>query len=200
MTGECNLIFGPMFSCKTTELLRRLTRTVDAGFSGKILYINHSLDERTDVKNLSTDLTEFCVSTHNSLINRLPKNLDCIKTNNLSSINIEKYSIIGVDEGHFFNDIIIVRDWVLKYNKIVHVVSLSGDFNLNIFGKVYELIPIAKSVLLLNSICNKCLKNNITTDAITSHKLEKSDKIIDIGGKNSYIPLCLDCYNKFNNN
>ena len=192
MSGECNLIFGPMFSCKTTELLRRLTRPVDAGFTGKILYINHSLDERSDTKNLCN------VSTHNSLISSLPKNLTCIKTNNLSNLNIQEYSIIGIDEGHFFDDINVVKDWVMRYNKIVHVVSLSGDFNLNIFGKVYELIPISNSLLLLNSICNECLKDNIIVNAMTSHKIEKSDELINIGGKTLYVPLCLKCYKKLN--
>lgn len=188
--GECHLIFGPMFSSKTSELLRRLTRPIDAGLNKKVLYINHSKDCRTDVINFNN------ITTHNSLISKIPEAITSIKVDKLSNVDITDYEIIGIDEGHFFNDIIIVKDWVLKYNKIVHVVSLSGDFNLNNFGEVYKLIPISK-VTILTAICSECLKNNIIEDAITSYKKIK-DENIQIGGKDLYTPLCLKCYCKVN--
>ena len=70
--GFLDIIIGPMFSGKTNYLLKEIT--VFSIMGAKVLYINHSLDNRSD----------SIFSTHNPLINdKEIKVFDSIKTNNL---------------------------------------------------------------------------------------------------------------------
>ena len=92
LTG-LDIIIGPMFSGKTTELLRRLS--IYKHLNLRVLCINHSFDVRNDQG----------ISTHSNYID--PKrltNYDNIKTSNLLNIidNANEYDIIGIDEAQFF--------------------------------------------------------------------------------------------------
>lgn len=94
-----DLIIGPMFSGKTTELIRRLTKFASVG--KKCLYINSSIDTR--------EKNNF--STHNPTITRL-NNIESIKIkefNNNFIKDISHYDIIGIDESQLFTS-------NLKYN------------------------------------------------------------------------------------
>ena len=80
-----------MFSGKSTELIRRLSRYEAVGIS--TLLINSSFDTRTDDG----------VKTHNNIIKNAKK------TRNLMSIvNTDEYitnNVIGIDEAQFFPDL-----------------------------------------------------------------------------------------------
>ena len=188
--GSCEIIYGPMFSGKTTKLLTDLTRYADVGIN--CLYINHTLDDRS--KN------NF--STHNSIFTDISKKLNNIKVSELKNLNIENYDVIGIDEGQFFIDINdIVRKWVLYLNKTVIISSLDGDFEMNLFGEVYKLIPISYTISKQNAICTNCMekfgKHNF---AHFSAKLNNNSTVsqIEIGGREKYTSLCLECYKKHN--
>ena len=92
ISPSLNLIIGPMYAGKTTELLRRLNIYQEFGF--KTLYVSSSLDSRSNLP----------FSTHNPLLKSIGK-IDSIKVKNLFDVNFEQYNVIGIDEGQFFSDL-----------------------------------------------------------------------------------------------
>jgi len=121
VVGSCKIIFGPMFSGKSTKLRQEITTLADVGL--KTLYINHSIDNR------KTEAYDQIITTHHSGFKGLSDKIDVIKINALSRIDVSMYDAIAIDEGQFFDDIDeVVREWVLKDAKIVIIASLDGDF------------------------------------------------------------------------
>ena len=185
-----DLIVGPMFSGKTTELIRRLTKFSSIG--KKCLYINSSLDIREN-KNFSS---------HNPTINEIDKKIYTIKTKfiNTEFINkiCKKYDIIGIDESQLFDNNLktSVINLVDKFNKHVIISGLNGDFLRNKFGSLIDLIPYCDNITKLSAYCYYCSQKGIVKDAHFSKRKDKSiTNVIDISYK-SYIPTCRICYNK----
>ena len=58
-------------------------------------------------------------------------------------------------------------------------------------GDVRKLMAIAEDVQKVHAICVKC--GNL---AHHSHRLVKSKDLVVLGEKDSYEPLCRDCFNK----
>lgn len=191
--GTLNIRVGSMYSGKSTWLNFELTEFADKGFS--VLKIIHSSDNRTDVAS-----NDNSGSTHNSTFKSLSPKIDVIKTETLSNIDIDKYHIIGIDEGQFFNDLYdSVYNWVENKNKHVRVVGLDGDFAKRKFGQILDLIPICNEIIKLPATCATCLEQlkqcnfhgNIMS--ITGHytkKLSSSTSQVEIGGSDLYIPVC----------
>ena len=179
------IIIGPMMSGKTSELIRRLRIESKIGF--KVLYINHSVDNRSDIE----------VSTHDSYLDLT--GINTIKCNNLENIFniIEDYDIIGIDESQFFNNLVqCALHIVEKLKKHIIITGLSGDFKREKIGNTLDLIPYTDKLTLLKAYCLECSKNKRRKEASFSHKRERieNEDNIDIGGIEKYIPVCRDCY------
>jgi thymidine kinase len=179
--SSIDIITGPMFSGKTTELVRRLTIFVEAGMS--VLYINSTLDTRQFIshnKNISS-LSMACATTD------LLKNIiDIAKT----------YDVIGIDEAQFFDDLPEISiELAEKYSRKVIIAGLNSDFSREKFGKICDLIPICDNISKLYPFCNICAKKKILTPALFSKRTSDSRDKISIGAGDSYIPVCRICYN-----
>lgn len=157
---QLDLIGGPMFSGKTTELLRRLFNEAEIGMN--VLYINHSDDTRSD--------NHF--STHNPLYKKKlaeKSNISFISAEKLSNVNVDEYDIIGIDEAQFFTDLYnVVKNMVECQDKHVIAAGLNGDFRRQKFGQLLDLEPLADSYTKLQSLCKLCAglypkKTNICT-------------------------------------
>ncbi len=173
--GQIQVIFGPMFSGKTTELIRRLRRYQLA--KQRCLIINYAKDIR-----YGSDQ----ISTHDGQV--LPA-LSCI---NLSTTQLEeavKYDIIGIDEGQFFPDIVTFCDTLANQGKIVIVAALDGTFQKEGFGNILNLVPLAESVIKLNAICVNCTK-----EAAFTKRKGLETKIEMIGGTEQYEAVCRKCF------
>ena len=120
------LILGPMYAGKTTELLKRR--------SGKTLIINHSLDTRTGDS----------VKTHDGVESAA---LKCSVLPDAAG-----YDTVLIDEGQFFASLKGVES--LAPNVVV--AGLSGDFMRRPFGQILNLIPKASKVTFLNAECSGC--------------------------------------------
>ena len=183
----------------TTEILRKLS-TISR--TKKCLYINHESDTRSD--------SDF--STHNPLFRSEIPNIDMKRVPLLSCSSIltilDKYSIVAVDEAQFFPDLIeSVRIFVEEYGKYVIVAGLSGDINRKPFGQILNLIPLADSIQMLASFCENCARDDRTTPAPFTVLRKRSDltsttvanknsdgNVVQIGGAESYEPVCRECY------
>lgn len=176
-----NIIMGPMYSGKTTEVIRRLI--IYHEIKKKVLYINTILDNRA---------TEP-FSTHNETIGKVP--FDAVKIKTLAEQDVSKYDVIAIDEAQFFPDLkSAVLNWVDILGKIVIVAGLSGDFLRRPFGQIIDLVPYCDTITKLTPFCAECMKKNAMKAAHFTKRIVESETEILIGGKEAYIPVCRQCY------
>lgn len=180
---------GPMFGCKTTELLRLLFSEAAVGLN--VLYINHERDTRSAGP----------FSTHNPLYREqlaTTSNISFISVKTLSSLagGINGYDAIGIDEAQFFSDINLVAHWVDDLNKKVFVAGLDGDFRREKFGGVLDLIPKANRVDKLTAYCKLCAAKTprVVKLAYFTKRIVSSSDVVLVGGADSYAPVCRRCY------
>lgn len=180
MPSKLELIIGPMFSGKSTEIIRqiRLLRKIDK----KVLVIKPIIDCRYN---------EDKITSHNY------DTIDCHVLKHLYEIKdteIKNYDAVIIDEGQFFPDLVpTVVKWVDNYSIHIIVAGLDGDFQRQPLGTVLNLIPYADKCYKLTSLCNICKDG---TKAPFSYRLVKSiDKIL-VGGAETYIPVCRKHYNE----
>jgi thymidine kinase len=197
--GSLTVIFGPMFSGKTTRLIQELTRFVDVtkeSHSTKCLLINHTFDNRNP---------NIGVSSHGSSFKGVSDLIDITQNQELLNIDYKNYDVIGIDEGQFFNDLEVVYTWV-NQGKNVIVSGLISDSFMKPFGKICTLIPFTDNVIQCHAICSECLNFHgkvITPDSLAAmkaaftYRLENSSSQISIGASDKYIPVCRHHYNSF---
>ncbi len=90
-TGSIELILGPMFSGKSTELQRRLRRHMIA--KRKCVAVKYRHDTRSAANEIAThDL-------------RLTEAVPCERIAEIAPM-LGEYSVIGIDEGQFFPDVL----------------------------------------------------------------------------------------------
>lgn len=177
MDGTIELIIGPMFSGKSSELLRRLRRHYFG--NKKCIVIKYDEDTR---------YSENSVTTHD---NQSIKAISCNKLNDLieNEFIFDNFDVIGIDEGQFFTDIIDFSDTMANKGKVIIIAALDSTFERTPFNNICSLIPKAEVVLKLNSICTNCGKN-----ASFSRRLTNEKEIKVIGGKDKYTVNCRICY------
>lgn len=170
--GELHLILGPMFSGKTTKLIE-----LSRDFKNPLV-INYALDKRYH---------ESLLSTHDGITR------ECIQVLELKDVFIDEIKsadAIFINEGQFFSDLLEkVTDFVEKYNKIVYVCGLDGDYRRMPFGDMLTLIPLCDTVQKLIGVCTRCSKKRAQfTQRVSSH----TEQVVI--GVNEYIPLCRVCF------
>lgn len=177
MTCRIEIIIGSMFSGKSTEMIRRCDRYKCIGQT--TLIINHSFDTRC---------ADNLVQTHNNITS------EAVKVQKLFDVDeklIADADVIGIDEAQFFEDLDNFIEYIERFNKVVIVAGLDGDFKRNKFGKILDIIPKADYITKLTAMCSFCKDG---TSAIFSAKIEKDDKIIDVGAAEKYLPVCRKHY------
>ncbi|XP_054714549.1 thymidine kinase, cytosolic-like [Uloborus diversus] len=172
--GHIQIIFGPMFSGKTTELIRRLQRYQIANHVCLIVKYAH------DSRYSSTG-----IATHDK------KTLDAVSATTLSTLiaDAQKYSVVGIDEGQFFPDTVSFAEEMANRGKIVIVAALDGTYQREGFGDILNLVPLAESVIKLTSVCMVCFENASYTKRIGSET-----QLEIIGGTEKYMAVCRSCY------
>jgi len=182
-----DLIIGPMYSGKSTELIRRLT--IFSEMKLKVLYINSKIDDRSDEN----------FSTHSPILKSLG-NITSIKVQHLSELSneIDNYDIIGIDEAQFFENLEkFVINLVESKNKKVIIAGLSSDYKRENFGDIMPLVRCCDNITKLNPFCKICIENsNIIKPALFTKRITENDQIIVVGSKEVYIPTCRMCYLK----
>lgn len=176
-TGCIEVICGSMFSGKTEELIRRLKRAQFA--NQKIQIFKPTIDKR---------YSDMNVVSHDS------HSISCtpIKTPS-RMLNIpEDVQVVGIDEAQFFDESLVEVCQTLANRGVrVIVAGLDTDYLGKPFGPMPGLLAIAEDVQKVHAICVKCggLANH-------SHRLSSSKKLVVLGEKDVYEPLCRQCYNK----
>lgn len=181
MSGRIELIIGPMFSGKTTELKRRIEREKIGG--KKVVIIKHSLDNRA---NKFKD-----IHLHSGEILKAD-----FVTKDLSEVDVSKYEVVGIDEGHFFSSLKIVEKWA-NNGKYIIIATLVSNAKRETFihsweSPVLDLIPKCENIKTLSAVCVKCKGDAHFTKKIKRGIIEKF--VIDVGGAEKYEAVCRNCY------
>lgn len=172
--GQIQIIFGPMFSGKTTELIRRLRRYQIAKY--KCLIVKYANDDRYSESDIvSHDHQSLPAVSARQIVDFKHKTIE--------------YDVVGIDEGQFFPDIVECCEELANLGKIVIVAALDGTFQRVGFGNILNLIPLAESVVKLSAVCMVCFGNaSFTKRTCNETKLEV------IGGSDKYMAVCRMCY------
>ena len=174
--GHIQVIFGPMFSGKTSELLRRIRRYQVRKDSCLLL---KTRDERYG-NDFDRIITHDKFSAVEALgCERLYEHLEAALA----------ADIVGVDEGQFFPDVIEFAEELANKGKVVIIACLDSDYRRDPFGSICGLVAKAESVTKLSSICITCKGEGSFTARVTP---ETDIKVI--GGRNKYRPVCRTCY------
>jgi len=178
--GWIEVVCGSMFSGKTEELLRRLTRARIA--KQKVEVFKPSVDTRYD---------EEDVVSHDE------KKTTSIPVENASQILFyaEDFEVVGIDEAQFFGDeLVSVCNELANRGKRVIVAGLDMDYTGKPFGPIPQLMATAEYVTKVHAICMRC--GNL---ANYSHRTVKNDKLVVLGETDAYEPLCRKCFLEMRN-
>ena len=177
--GSIEVICGSMFSGKTEELIRRMKRALFAKQNVEIF------KPAIDVRYAEED-----VVSHDK--NSIP----CTPVDNSGNILLlsSDIDVVGIDEAQFFDDgLPEVCNKLANQGVRVIVAGLDMDFRGEPFGPMPALCAIAEDVTKVHAICVECGQL-----AGYSHRLGKNQKLVLLGEKDEYQPLCRTCYNRHN--
>ena len=100
--------------------------------------------------------------------------------------------VVGIDEAQFFDDGIVDVCRQLASSGIrVIAAGLDMDYLGKPFGPMPALMAVAEYVDKVHAICVRC-----GDPALHSHRLSASDRLVELGEKDIYEPLCRHCFNK----
>lgn len=196
-SGNLTLYIGPMFSGKTTKLLRTHN---DLDFMKKI-NPNNSRYKKDYLINFIKD-TRYGKSTLITTHDGIQKECLAVETleqlwNNkefLSEFQKSNIENLFINEGQFFQDILNFTLYILENSSInIYIAALDSDYLRNKFGNIWELIPHAYTVEKLNGQCKFCYLNSIYTLKTTT------DSQQTVIATNIYEPVCRNCYIQKNN-
>jgi thymidine kinase len=176
-TGSIEVIAGSMFSGKTEELIRRLKRAKIARL--KVEIFKPALDTRYSA-------IEVVSHDENSIMSTP------VESSGNIMLLTGGVDVIGIDEAQFFdNGLIDVCIGLADMGIRVIIAGLDMDFKGKPFGPIPGLMAVADHITKVHAICVSC-----GDVAQFSHRLSKTDKLVVLGEKNEYEPLCRSCFTK----
>ncbi len=168
------VITGPMFSGKSTELIRRLTIAKIAKLS--VVVFKPRRDTRTAAEICSRDGS--CIA---ATIVQHPHEM------------IEQAGdarVVGIDEAHFFeSQLPEVAMRLARSGKLVIVSGLNLDFQERPFPGIPELLALADEIVHVRALCTACNQRYATR----SQRLMGGQERYEVGDS-EYAPRCLSCF------
>lgn len=173
MNGRIILATGPMFSGKTSWLIKNLAKRKPS----EKLVLKFVFDNRYKTTSINshdgTSLEAEPIENESDILGLLKE-----KPN---------LKVLGIDELQFFKPKVAQLLSELRSQNIdVFTSGLNVDFNNKKWETTEEIRKIADTVLLFKSVCVLCGNRNAT---ITYRKSSSTDRIL-IGGSELYEPLC----------
>ena len=174
--GWIEVICGPMFSGKSEELIRRMTRFQIARIPTQTF--KPSVDDRHG---------EGEVVSHSRLSVAAQPVPD--STALLGAVR-ESTEVVGIDEAQFFDGGLIgVAELLAARGKRVIAAGLDLDYLGRPFGPVPELMTKSEYVTKVLAVCHRCGGPGMFTQRVIS-----SDDLVVIGADDAYESRCRRCY------
>jgi thymidine kinase len=210
--GRLELILGPMFSGKTTELFRRLKRYVigkkKVGFvsmksraAAEDMLKTHGQETLCGDKMVffeflfDSERLSYQYSPWSDLL-RFQEAKELRDAQQQFRIDNFDVDVVGFDEAQFFReDLKGLCEALIAAGKIVIVAGLNGTFMRDPWPTVSALIPLANNITKLSAICSLCGNEADYTAKIEGDPLA----VIEMAGKTEkgaarYEPRCAQCY------
>ncbi len=167
------LIVGPMFSGKSSEMLRRIQRESIAKRS--VVIIRATCDVRG-------------ILTHDDKASPFKE----IHVSKLFDIGdgIADVEVIAIDEGQFFDDLVEFANlWANRGKKII-ISALNGTSEQKQFKSVRDLYVTADKIDHFCAVCSECGSDHA---AFTYFIDGEKDDYRLVGASDYYAPLCRAC-------
>jgi thymidine kinase len=174
-TGWIEVICGPMFSGKTEELIRRLTRAKIAKQAVEIF------KPRIDVRYAKTEIVSHSrLSIPTALVDSPWEILDLAKD----------AEVVGIDEAQFLGlDLVPVVQTLADAGKRVICAGLDTDYRGVPFEPIPQLLCVAEYIDKTLAVCMICGNPAKHTQRI----VESSERVL-VGEYDSYEPRCRKCF------
>jgi thymidine kinase len=174
--GWIEVISGPMFSGKSEELIRRVTRyhlaRVPTQTFKPALDTRYAVGEVVSHSRLSTQAMP--VATSDDLLRAVD----------------DRTVVIGIDEGQFFDDgLVEIAELLAGAGKNLIIAGLDLDY----LGRPFEPIPSlmlrAEYVTKALAVCHRCGGPGLFTQRVV-----QSDELVVLGAQGAYEARCRRCY------
>ncbi len=174
--GWIEVICGPMFSGKSEELIRRMTRVGLAGIPLQVF--KPGIDDRYGVHE---------VVSHSSLsVKAQPVEDSEALLKSVRGVT----EVIGVDEGQFFDEgLVQVAEQLALNGKQVIVAGLDMDYLARPFEPIPRLATRSEYVTKMLAVCHRCGE-----PAGFTQRLIQSDDLVVLGATDAYEARCRHCY------
>lgn len=174
--GWIEVIAGPMFSGKSEELIRRITRYQLARVPTQVF--KPALDIRYAVGEVVSHSRQKTAAMPVESSEDLLKAVD------------ERTVVVGIDEGQFFDDgLVDVVTMLAAAGKQVIIAGLDTDY----LGRPFEPIPslMLKAEYITKSlaVCHRCGGPGVFTQRVVD-----SDELVVLGATDSYEARCRRCW------
>jgi len=174
--GSIEVVCGPMFSGKTSELIRRVERAQIA--KQRVQIFKPAIDVRYDkegvVSHTSRSVKAEPVENSVDILIRLK----------------DSTRVVAIDEVQFFDENItmVVTKLAARGYRVI-CAGLDLDFRAQPFGPMPSLLAIADEVMKIHAICTVC-----GAPATRSQRLSKSNSQVLLGETDSYEARCRGHY------
>lgn len=173
MRAMIEVITGPMFAGKSSELARRVRRYMLAG--RRCVVIKHACDTRYG--------DEDVIHTHDG------PSICAVKAGTLAvaEAQCKDAFVVAIDEGHFFHDLVPFCQRMADAGCIVIVAALDMTFRRDPWINVALLLARAESVTKLTAVCEVPGCGEVAAfTARTTHSMSTCH----VGAHEAYSPRC----------
>ncbi len=181
--GFLEVITGPMFAGKTTELIKRIERQAFA--RRKVALFKPSIDTRYSkeevVAHNGLRYEAFVVPTDENGVRRI-----------METTIREGFEVIGIDEVQFFPiEIVDVLNRLADEGVYVIASGLNLDFKGDPFPVTRELLVRADNIVYLTAVCTVCGRPATRSQRLIDGKpVPRNSPVILVGGRESYEARC----------
>lgn len=179
--GWVEVIAGPMFSGKSEELIRRVTRALIA--KQRVQVFKPAIDDR---------YAKQAVASH------MGRTLEaeCVGgVEDLRRVLLDETRVVAIDEAQFFAaELVPLVDLMAESGRRVILAGLDLDFRAEPFGPMAELLARAEVVEKLTAICGCGRAATRTQRLIQGQPAHESDPVVLVGAAESYEPRCRECH------
>lgn len=180
-SGWVEVIAGPMFSGKSEELIRRVTRALIAKQAVQVF--KPVIDDRYDA---------LAVASH------MGRTLEAQPVPDVAALETalrEETRVVAVDEAQFFEPALVdLVDRLADRGVRVILAGLDLDFRGEPFGPMAVLLARAEVVEKLTAICRCGRAATRTQRLIAGQPAHADDPVVLVGAAESYEPRCRSCH------
>jgi thymidine kinase len=181
-SGEIQLICGPMFSGKSTELIRRMRRHIIA--KRRCFMLRPFADKRTDAAE---------VHSHDG-ITKLPCNgVFGTLAEFIATRFHEGWDVVGIDEGQMLCDLVQGCTYMANAGCSVIVAACDRMSDGQPFGDTIYLSLEAEHVDKLKAVCAICQSENAIYSILRDHVPKPTGSTLLVGGSELYYAACRRC-------